>query len=109
MTTAIKPLEITDSNIDQILSTDKPVLIDFWADWCGPCHMIAPVIQELADEYDGKAIIAKLDVDANPVTAQKYGIRSIPTLIITKNGEVVDQQIGVVPKGVISSKLDSQI
>ena len=109
MTTAIKPLELTDNNIDQIISDSKPVLIDFWADWCGPCHMVAPIIQELADEYDGRAIVAKLDVDANPVTAQKYGIRSIPTLIITKNGEVVDQQVGVVPKAVISSKLDAQI
>ena len=109
MTTAIKPLELTDNNIDQIISDSKPVLIDFWAEWCGPCHMVAPIIQELADEYDGRAIVAKLDVDANPVTAQKYGIRSIPTLIITKNGEVVDQQIGVVPKAVISSNLDAQI
>ena len=109
MTTAIKPLEITDANIDQVISGNKPVLIDFWADWCGPCHMIAPVIQELADEYEGKAVVGKLDVDANPVTAQKYGIRSIPTLIITKGGQVVDQQIGVVPKAVIGSKLEAQM
>ncbi len=109
MTTAIKPMDLTDGNIEEVLSGDKPVLIDFWADWCGPCHMIAPVIQELADEYDGRAVVGKLDVDANPNTAQKYGIRSIPTLIITKNGEVVDQQIGVVSKGTIRSKLDAQI
>ena len=109
MTTAVKPLEITDANIDEVISGNKPVLIDFWADWCGPCHMIAPVIQELADEYDGRAVVGKLDVDANPVTAQKYGIRSIPTVIITKRGEVVDQQTGVVPKAVISSKLEAQI
>ena len=109
MTTAIKPLEITDANIDEIISGNKPVLIDFWADWCGPCHMIAPVIQELADEYDGRDVVGKLDVDANPVTAQKYGIRSIPTVIITKGGDVVDQQTGVVPKAVISSKLEAQI
>lgn len=109
MKTAVKPLEITDNNIDQVIANHKPVLIDFWAEWCGPCHMIAPVIQELADEYDGRAIIGKVDVDANPVTARKYGIRSIPTLIISKNGAVVDQQIGVVPKALISSKLDAQI
>ena len=109
MTTIVKPLEVTDENFTEVISSDQPVLVDFWADWCGPCHMIAPVIAELAQEYDGRAVVTKLDVDSNPVTAQKFGVRSIPTLLIFKNGEIVDKQIGVVSKGVLANKLDAQI
>jgi len=104
-----KPVEITDANFEEILSTDKPVLVDFWAEWCGPCKMIAPVVEELAGEYDGKVVIGKVDVDTNPNVSAKFGIRSIPTLLVFKNGEVVDKQIGAVPKMVLSQKLEAQI
>ena len=105
-----KPVELTDSNFDEIIkSEDKPVLVDFWAEWCGPCKMIAPVVNELASDYDGKAVIGKVDVDANPSISAKYGIRSIPTLLVFKNGEIVDKQVGAVNKGVLSQKLDAQL
>ncbi len=102
-------IEITDSNFEEILSTDKPVLVDFWAEWCGPCKMIGPIVEELANEYDGKAVIASVDVDANPKVAVKFGIRSIPTLLFFKNKEVVDKQIGAVPKATLIQKLDAQM
>jgi len=105
-----KPIEINDSNYEDILMNgDKPILVDFWAEWCGPCKMIHPVVEELASEYEGKAIIGKVDVDNNPNVSAKFGIRSIPTLLVFKNGEVVDKQIGAVPKGILSQKLDAQI
>jgi thioredoxin 1 len=105
-----KPVELTDSNFDEIIkSGDKPVLVDFWAEWCGPCKMIAPVVEELANDYDGKAVIAKVDVDSNPSVSAKYGIRSIPTLLVFKNGEIVDKQVGAVNKGVLAQKLDAQL
>jgi len=104
-----KPVEITDSNYDEILSTDKPVLVDFWAEWCGPCKMISPIVDELAKEYDGKALIAHVDVDANPQVAVKFGIRSIPTLLFFKNKEVVDKQIGAVPKATLVQKLEAHM
>jgi len=105
-----KPIEINDSNYEDILMNgDKPVLVDFWAEWCGPCKMIHPVVEELAGEYEGKAVIGKVDVDNNPNVSAKFGIRSIPTLLVFKNGEVVDKQIGAVPKGVLAQKLDAQI
>lgn len=110
MTVISKPIHITDDTIDKVLATqDKPIIIDFWAEWCGPCHMIAPILEEIADDYEGKALVTKLNVDENRASAEKYGIRSIPTLLIFKNGEIVDQQIGVVPKQVISEKLDKAI
>jgi thioredoxin 1 len=102
-------IEITDSNFNEILNTEKPVLVDFWAEWCGPCKMIGPVVKELAGEYDGKAVIGKVNVDENPGTAAQFGIRSIPTLLVFKNGEVVDKQIGAVPKAVLAGKLDAQL
>jgi thioredoxin 1 len=102
-------IEITDSNFNEILNTDKPVLVDFWAEWCGPCKMIGPVVKELAGEYDGKAVIGKVNVDENPSTAAQFGIRSIPTLLVFKNGEIVDKQIGAVPKAVLAGKLDAQL
>ena len=104
-----KPIEITDSNFEEVLGSDKPILVDFWAEWCGPCKMIGPVVEELASDYDGKAVVGKVDVDVNPEVSAKFGIRSSPTLLVFKNGEVVDKQIGAVPKAVLSQKLEAQI
>ena len=104
-----KTVEITDSNFEEVISSEKPVLVDFWAEWCGPCKMIGPVVEELASDYDGKAVVAKVNVDENPNVSAKFGIRSIPTLLVFKNGEIVDKQVGAVPKGVLSQKLDSQL
>ena len=104
-----KPVEITDANFEEIIGTDKPVMVDFWAEWCGPCKMVGPVVEEMAGEYDGKAVIAKVDVDNNPNVSAKFGIRSIPTMLFFKDGEIVDRQIGAVPKNVLTNKLDAQI
>ena len=108
-TSNMNTIEITDANFNEILNTDKPVLVDFWAEWCGPCKMIGPVVTELANEYDGKAIIGKVNVDENPATAAQFGIRSIPTLLVFKGGEIVDKQIGAVPKAVLAGKIDAQL
>ena len=104
-----KAVEITDANFEEVLGTDKPVLVDFWAEWCGPCKMIGPVVEELAGEYEGKAVVGKVDVDSNPALSAKFGVRSIPTLLVFKGGEVVDKQVGAVPKSVLSQKLDAQM
>jgi thioredoxin 1 len=104
-----KPIEITDSNYQEILGTEKPVLVDFWAEWCGPCKLIGPVVEDLAKDYDGKALIGKVDVDNNPTVSAQFGIRSIPTLLFFKNGEIVDKQIGAVPKSVLLKKLEAQL
>ena len=104
-----KAIEITDNNFEEVINGDKPVLVDFWAEWCGPCKMIGPVVEELAGDYEGKAVIGKVDVDANPVVSAKFGIRSIPTLLVFKGGEIVDKQVGAVPKGVLSKKLEAQM
>ena len=104
-----KPVEITDANFDEMIKSDQPVLVDFWAEWCGPCKMIAPVIDELANDYEGKAVVGKVDVDNNPEVAGKLGIRSIPTLLVFKDGEIVDKQVGAVNKGVLAQKLDAQL
>jgi thioredoxin 1 len=103
-------LEITDSNFEEVvLKSGKPVLVDFWAEWCGPCRMVGPVVEELAKEYDGKAVIGKLNVDNNPRIATEYGIMSIPALLFFKDGKVVDKQVGAVPKHVLANKLAAQI
>jgi thioredoxin 1 len=104
-----KAIEITDANFDEaVLQSDKPVLIDFWAVWCGPCRAVAPIIEEIAEEYDGRAIIGKLDVDSNRETATKYGIQAIPTLFLVKDGEIADKVIGnVLDKNSIKAKLDA--
>lgn len=104
-----KAIEINDSNFEQFVNSDKPVLVDFWAEWCGPCKMIGPVVEELAGEYEGKAVIGKLNVDENPNMTAKFGVRSIPTLLVFKNGQVVDKQVGAVPKSVLAQKLTAQM
>ena len=103
-------LEITDNNFEQIvLNSDKPVLVDFWAEWCGPCRMVGPLVEELSKEYDGKAVVGKVDVDNNPGISARFGIRNIPTLLYFKGGQVVDKQVGAVPKNVLAGKLDAQM
>lgn len=104
-----KTLELTDATFDETLKTDKPVLVDFWAEWCGPCKMIGPVVEELAVDYEGKAVVAKLNVDENPQITARFGVRSIPTLLVFKNGQIVDKQVGAVPKSVLASKLEAQV
>ncbi len=102
-------LEITDSNFEEIvMKSDKPVLIDFWAEWCGPCRMVGPVVEELSKDYEGKAVIGKVDVDNNPNISMKFGIRNIPTLLFFKNGQIVDKQVGAAPKSALEAKLKAQ-
>ena len=102
------PIALTDDNFSQeVLESKSPVLVDFWAAWCGPCRMVAPIVEEIAGEYEGRAKVCKLDVDAAQNTAAEYGIRSIPTLLIFKSGKVADQVIGAVPKTQIVEKLDA--
>ena len=99
-------LEITDANFEEVvLRADKPVLVDFWAAWCGPCKLIAPTVELLSEEFAGKAYVGKLDVDNNDITPTQFGVRNIPTLLIIKNGEVVDKIVGNVPKNILESKL----
>jgi thioredoxin 1 len=100
-------LEINDGNIKEILNSGKPVVIDFWAEWCGPCRMVGPIVEELAKEYEGKVIIGKMDVDENVETPTVYGIRNIPTMLFFKNGQVVDKQIGATQKAVIAAKVEA--
>jgi len=103
-------LEVTDANFsDEVLKSSVPVMVDFWAEWCGPCKMIAPTVAELAKEYDGRFKIVKMDVDSNYQTAGTFGVRSIPNLMIFKNGKVVDQIVGAVPKQKIKEKLEANL
>lgn len=101
-------LEITDANYATEAGVeDKIVVLDFWAQWCGPCRMVGPIIDQLAEEYEGKAVIGKVDVDSNPETSMKFGVRNLPTILFLKNGEVVDRQVGAVPKPVLEKKLQA--
>jgi thioredoxin 1 len=105
-----KPTEVTDANFDsEVIKNEKPVLVDFWAPWCGPCRMVAPIVDELSDEYDGKVKFVKLNTDDNVATASKYGIRSIPTLLVFKDGEPVGQIIGFRPKSDLKKRLDAVV
>lgn len=101
-------LEITDATFEEVvLKSDKPVVVDFWAAWCGPCRMVGPVIDELSNEYDGKAVVGKVDVDANQEFAGKYGVRNIPTVLVFKDGEIVTRQVGVSPKQVYADAIEA--
>ena len=104
-----KPVEITDNNFQDIMNSGQTVMVDFWAEWCGPCKMIGPIVEEMASEYDGKAVIGKVNVDFNPGVSAKFGIRSIPTLLFFRDGEVVDKQVGAVHKSVLTEKLDAHL
>ena len=104
------PVDVTDDTFEaDVLKADVPVLVDFWADWCAPCKMIAPIVEDLAEEYDGRVKFAKLDVDSNPRTAMSYGVRGIPTLLIFKGGTPVNQVVGAVPKSVLKGKLEESL
>ena len=104
------PIEVTDDNFqNEVVDSDVPVLVDFWATWCGPCRMVAPIVDELAQEYDGRVKVVKLDVDNAPKTASEYDVRSIPTLLIFKDGKVADQVVGAVPKKDLEKKLEAAL
>jgi thioredoxin 1 len=101
-------IELTDKNFDEtVLRSDKIVIVDFWAEWCGPCRMVGPIVEDLAHEYQEKAVVAKLNVDNNPQVTTKFGIRNIPTILFFKNGAVADKQVGAVPKSNLVSKLEA--
>lgn len=103
-------VEITDANFDElVMKSDKPVVVDFWAEWCGPCRMIGPSIEEMANEYNGRAVVGKVNVDQNPGVSARFGVRNIPTVLYIKNGEIVDKSVGAVPKTQLTSKLDAQL
>jgi thioredoxin 1 len=103
-------IEFTSSNWNEkVLQSDKPVLVDFWAEWCGPCRMIGPVVEEIHREYDGRAVVGKLNVDHNPEISAQYGIRGIPTILVFKNGQLVDRIVGAVAKNTLTQKLEEQL
>ena len=103
-------IELTDANFEElVLKSDKPGWVDFWAEWCGPCRMVGPVVEELSKDYDGKAVVGKVNVDVNPEISAKFGIRNIPTILFFKNGEIVDKQVGAVAKAVLDGKIKAQL
>ena len=103
-------IEITDSTFDEIvLKSDKPVMVDFWAEWCGPCRMVGPIMEELSDDFKDKAVVGKLDVDSNQEFAAKFGVRNIPTVLVFKNGEIVGRQVGVAPKAKYTEAINSAL
>jgi len=103
-------LEVNDDNFDEIvIKSDKPVVVDFWAEWCGPCRMVSPIMEEISDEYSGKALVVKCDVDSSPGVSARYGIRNIPTILFFKNGKIADKQVGAVPKNTFVNKLKALI
>ena len=103
-------LEFTDANFEELaIKSDKPVMVDFWAEWCGPCRLVGPIVEELAKDFSDKAVVGKVNVDDNPGISAKYGIRNIPTILFLKNGEVVDRSVGAVPKAALQKKLEAQL
>jgi len=103
-------LEVTEANFEQtVINAGKPVLLDFWAEWCGPCRQITPIVEELSIDYKDRAIIGKVDVDSSPGISAKYGIRNIPTILFIKNGQVVDRQVGAVPKSILAKKIEGML
>jgi len=103
-----QPIHVSDSEFqDKVLDSETPVIVDFWAPWCGPCRMVAPILEELAKDYDGKLVIAKVNTDENPQWAMKYGIQSIPTMLFVKGGQIVDRMVGAAPKPYIQQRVDN--
>lgn len=103
-------VELTDSNFEElVLKSDKVVIVDLWAEWCGPCRMVGPIVKEIGNEYQGKVVAGKLDVDSNPGVTAQYGVRNIPTILFFKNGEIVDKQVGAVPKSRLVGKLEKHL
>jgi thioredoxin 1 len=102
-------LEITDANFDEWVKGDKPLVVDFWAEWCGPCRMVSPIIEELAEEYDGKVVVGKIDVDSNDGVVTRFGVRNIPTILFIKGGEIVDKHVGAATKAMLEEKIAALI